>query len=204
MTARPAPPRAAARAEDGVTVVEVALATAILGIVIAVFLGVQVVVQDNLMIQQRRSNNNDQARQALFSLDREIRSGNFVHDPAQEAVPSYQLVVHTQANAPTRTPPNQCVEWRIDTANKLLRRSWDPANPGAASTWVTVAEGIANRQGGVPAFTIASSGTSTLVNIVLLANARFSPGGPETARLTSTVTARNAGSSAACTTRPAG
>ena len=204
MTARPPPHTAADRADDGVTVVEVALATAILGIVIAVFLAAQVVVQDNLVVQQRRTQNNDQAREALFSLDREIRSGNFVHDPAAESVPNYHLVVYTQANAPTRTPPNQCVEWRIDTTRRLLQRRWDPAIPVAASPWRTVAVDIVNREGAVPAFTLSTSGTSTLVNIVLLANVRYSPGGPETVRLSSSVTARNAGSATACAIRPAG
>ena len=184
--------------------VEVALATAILGVVIAVFLAAQVVVQDNLVVQQRRSQNNDQAREALFSLDREIRSGNFVYDPAQESVPNYHLVVHTQANAPTRTPPNQCVEWRIDTTRRLLQRRWDPAMPVAASPWRAVAEDIVNRQAAVPAFTLTTSGTSSLVNIVLLAHVRYSPGEPETVRLTSSVTARNAGSATACAIRPVG
>ncbi len=40
--------------EDGVTVVEVSVATAILGIVLAVFLGAQVVVQDNVAGTGRR------------------------------------------------------------------------------------------------------------------------------------------------------
>lgn len=184
--------------------VEVTVATAILGIVVAVFLGVQVVVQDNIVVQQRRTTNNDQVREAVFSLDREIRSGNLVYDPALESVPYYSLVVYTQANAPTRTPPNQCVEWRIDTANRLVQRRWDPGNPAGASGWRAVAENIVNRAGGVPAFTLDSSGAGTLVNIVLLANARGTSGPTETVRVASSVTARNSAPGTSCTPRPAG
>jgi Tfp pilus assembly protein PilW len=194
--------------EDGTTVVEVTVAMAILGIVLAVFLGIQVVVQDNIVIQQRRSTNNDQARQALFSLDREIRSGNLVYDPAMESVPYYGLVVYTQANATTRTPPNQCVEWRIDTTKKLVQRRWDPTNPAGASLFTPVAENIVNREGNVPAFTLTSAatstGTSTVVDIVLLANARGTSGATETVRIASSVTARNAAPGTSCSLRPTG
>ena len=177
--------------------------TMLLGIITAIFLNALVAVQDNVATQQRRTRNNDSARQALFSLDREVRSGNLVYDSAAESVPGHELVVFTQANAPTRTPPNQCVQWRVDTNKKLLVRRWDPANILTASAWETVAENIVNRVNNVPAFTLASAGGPT-VSVVILANTNHTAGAKETVRVTSSITARNLTPSANCSLRPAG
>ena len=204
MTLRRRARKAEGRSEDGVTVIEVMIVTALLSLVMAVFMGSLVTVQNNMVVQQRRSRNNDLARQALFSLDREIRSGNLVYDPAAEPTPYYSLVVHTQANAPTRTPPNRCVEWRVETNKQLRQRWWDPANPAGASGWTTVATDIFNRQENVPAFTIATTGQSAVVDIVLLPNVADSTAPPENARLSSSVAARNTVAGSTCSPRPAG
>lgn len=193
-----------ARRQEGLTLIELSVAMMILSIVTAIFLNVLVVVQNNIAIQQRRTQNNDQVRAALFSIDREVRSGGYIYNPATEVVPDYNLVVYTQANAPTRTPPNQCVEWRIDTLKQLLQRRWDPANPGAAKPFVPVADSIVNRVGSVPAFTLTTAGASSLVNIVLLANSRGTADTYETVRVSSTITARNSAPATSCTPRPAG
>lgn len=199
MSGQPPGWRADRHAEDGLTVIEVMVVTALLGIVMVVFMGALVSVQNNMVVQQRRSRNNDEARQALFSLDRQIRSANLVYDPAAESVPYYSLVVHTQANAITR-----CVEWRIETNKQLRQRGWEPANPGGASGWTTVANDILNRVESVPAFTFGASGGSTVVDIVLLANVAESTAPSEKARVSSSVTARNTVPSSTCSPRPAG
>ncbi|HSH58934.1 MAG TPA: hypothetical protein VK988_04690 [Acidimicrobiales bacterium] len=191
------------RGEDGVTVIEVMVVTMLLGIVVGIFLQALVSVQNNVATQERRSKHNDAARQALFSLDREIRSGNLVLDPALESLPNYQLVVYTQANAPTRTPPNQCVQWRIADDKKLLVRRWDSSNILSVSSWQVVADDIVNRVNSVAAFSLPSAGSST-VNITLLANTNHTPGAKETVRVTSSITARNATSSTNCSVRPPG
>jgi prepilin-type N-terminal cleavage/methylation domain-containing protein len=190
--------------QDGFTVVELVVGMTILSIVLAAFMGALVSAQNNLVIQENRTKNNDQVRQALFSLDREIRSANLIYDPAGESVPSYDLTVYTQANAPTRTPPNQCVEWRIDTFKKLNVRRWDPADPGGVSGWAPVADDIVNRVAGVPAFILNSSTATPVLDIVLLSNSRYTATSTETTRVTSSVGARNYSPSTTCTPRPAG
>jgi type II secretory pathway component PulJ len=188
--------------EEGLTVIEVTVVTLLLGIVSVIFLNALVSVQNNMATQERRTKNNDQARQAMFSLDREIRSGNLIYNPATESIPNYQLVVYTQANATTRTPPNQCVQWRIDDNKRLVVRRWDPASLSSVSTWQIVAENVVNRVNSVPAFTLSSSGNT--VNVVLLTNTRHTPGAKETVRVASSITARNVTPSTNCSTRPAG
>ncbi len=193
------------RREEGLTVIEVMVVTALLGMVMAVFSATLHSVQSNIVVQGRRSTNNDRAREALFSLDREIRSGNLVHNPASESLPNYELVVYTQANAPTRTPPNWCVQWRIETNKKLQQRRWYPhpstGLPQGVTAWRVVAEDIVNRVENQPAFT---SGGASVVNIVLLANVKHGAGATDTVRMTSSVAARNATPSTHCTLRPPG
>lgn len=186
------------------TVIEVMVVVMIMGIVSAIFLNALVTVQNNVAVQERRSKNNDSTRLALYSLDREVRSANLVYDPAAESIPNQELVVYTQANATTRTPPNQCVQWRVDSTNKrLLVRRWDPSNILSATAWHVVAENIVNRVNGVPAFSLATAGSST-VKIVLLSNTNHTPGAKETVRVASSVTARNVTPSTNCSLRPVG
>jgi prepilin-type N-terminal cleavage/methylation domain-containing protein len=192
------------REQQGLTLIELSVVMLILGVVTAIFLSALVVVQNNVVIQQRRTQNNDQVRAALFSIDRQVRSAGYIYDPTTEVVPNYNLTVYTQANAPTSTPPDRCIEWRIDTNKQLLRRWWDPANPGAARAFAPVAENIVNRVGSTPAFTLATSGPTSLVNIVLLANVKGTADTYETVRVTSTITARNSAPSTSCTPRPVG
>jgi prepilin-type N-terminal cleavage/methylation domain-containing protein len=190
--------------QEGFTVVELVVGMTILSIVLAAFMGALVSAQNNLVIQENRTKSNDQVRQALFSLDREIRSANLIHDPAGESVPSYGLTVYTQANAPTRTPPNQCVEWQIDDFEKLNVRRWDPADLGTVSKRAPVADDIVNRLASVPAFTLNNSTATPVIDIVLLSNARYTAGSSETVRVTSSVAARNYLPSTMCTPRPPG
>lgn len=192
------------RTEDGFSLIELIISMGILTIVLTAFAGALVAAQNSLATQESRTQSNDQVRQALFSVDREIRSGILFYDPAGELVPNYDLVVYTQANAPTRTPPNQCVEWRIDTLQQLNIRRWDPADPGGVSAWAPVAEDIVNRLAGVPAFTFDNTQASPVIDVVLLANANYTPGDTDTVRVSSSVAARNYSPSTTCTPRPAG
>lgn len=153
--------RARLKRDDGYTLVEIAVAVALLGVVIAMVLLFLTRAQADLQIQLSRSASNDQVRLAAQSIDREIRSGDVFYDPAAEVyaagdvVSSMSLRVLSEANAPTR-PGKRCVQWRITSAGELQRRDWttdwqsDPATN--VSGWRTVAEGIRNRTEGVPAF----------------------------------------------------
>lgn len=130
--------------QEGMSLVEVMTSVAMLLIVLVTFLTVLMSVNNGVQIQQERSIANDMARTAIERLDREVRSGNVLYNPATEALPYYSFRVYTQANFPTRTEM-QCVQWQVTTENQLLRRSWPQGDPGEVTEWTVVADEIVNR-----------------------------------------------------------
>lgn len=182
------------REQSGVTIPEVTIAVSIMLIVAGVFLAVVVSIQSSLVRQQRRSDNNDQARLAIEQMDREIRSGNVLYDPALEAAPdqSYTFRVYTQANAPTRTPSFQCVQWLIED-DQLKRRSWPPNQPELADSWRIVATGIVNRTLGEPAFELdpepSKGGRTVMINLAV--NGELANDPAATIRIQTSLTGRN-------------
>ncbi len=101
------------------TLVELVVTTAILGVVLTAVMSLLFTVQTAFTRQSNRSETNDQVRLAIEQLDREIRSGNLLYDPSTEndspngIFPGMALRVYTQNNATTRAPGNRCVQWRI-------------------------------------------------------------------------------------------
>ena len=70
--------------ERGASLLEVTTTTAILGLVLAIFFSVAVSLQTAVGREEGRVRRTDEARLALAQLDREIRSGNVLYDPATE------------------------------------------------------------------------------------------------------------------------
>jgi hypothetical protein len=131
-----------------------------------------------------RVSSTDQSRLALEELDKEIRSGNVLYDPANCPPPpvdpsggptcdpaegitgNMTLLIYTQTNANSRNPGNECVQWRIsavsaDGLSQLQRRAWSVnwQNDGILYGWRIVADNVVNRQppdgsSAVPAFTL--------------------------------------------------
>jgi len=183
------------RDEAGFTLVEVLVTSVLMVIVVTMYLASVWSIQESLGRSELRTRGVDAARAAIEQIDREVRSGNLIYDPATETPAGnefYVLRVQTQANGSTRTPPTQCVRWRV--ANQKLERQSYQVIGGAAqviSPWRTIAEGIVNRDvtPAVPAFAMAAVGRT--VNIVLLANAKLSSPDSQTIRLETTVAIRN-------------
>jgi type II secretory pathway component PulJ len=128
------------------SLVEMMIAMALLGIVIPVFVTTLSSVQTRVGRQQDRSLTNDQARLAVEELDREIRSGNLLYDPRDESPAYMALRVYTQTNATTRSPGNRCVQWRI-VNGQLQRRDWTTTwhSDGQVSGWRVVADHLVNQ-----------------------------------------------------------
>lgn len=202
------------RDQRGMTLTELMVSVAMMAIVATIFTTVLLAIQKAVTNQQSRSENNDQARQAIEQMDREIRSGSVLYDPATEAAatcggkdcqPSYSLRVLTQANGSTRTPPEQCVQWVID-GRQLFRRAWDPLNPTTSlNGWRMVAESVVNRDLStpVPAFAMDPTPGSKVLNITLMLNSRL--GGqqqPPTLRMNTSIAIRNAGTGDPCSPIP--
>jgi prepilin-type N-terminal cleavage/methylation domain-containing protein len=185
-------------AEQGMTLVELITTVALLSVVTAIFLSVLVSVQNTVAREERRSRANERLRLAVQQLDREVRSGNVLRDPAAEiddpahgrVAGGMGLRVYTQANADTRGG-NRCVQWRI-TGGKLQSRDWTASwrTDGQVSGWRVVADGIVN-PGGTPAFDLDSSSNfgGRILNVTFVAN----PGaGDSNVVVQASITARNA------------
>jgi prepilin-type N-terminal cleavage/methylation domain-containing protein len=199
------------RDQKGMTLMELMVSVALMVIVVTIFTTVLMAIQRAVMNQQGRSETNDQARAAMEQMDREIRSGNMLYDPTDEAlgscggkdcVPSYTLRVYTQVNAPTRTPPQQCVQWVIDD-DTLFRRAWAPGATESIAGWRTVATGVVNQSlaPAVPAFSVDSAGK--VLDITLMLNSRLgSDNGHRTVRMNTSIAARNTATGDPCSPIP--
>ncbi|HEX9717842.1 MAG TPA: type II secretion system protein [Actinomycetota bacterium] len=178
--------------ERGLTLAEMMVTLMILGIALSIFLSVLASVQRGVVRQERLSLRNDRARLAIEALDREIRSGNVLYDPASESVPYYSLRIYTQANAPTRGSAS-CVQWVLE-GETLQTRRWLPY-ASTATAWRTVAEGIVNRTvtPNVQLFTVDpdpyKGGRTVLVT--LLVNDDYADHPEQTVRLQAALTGRN-------------
>lgn len=124
---------------------------ALIAIVTTVMLEVSYQTKDNLA----RTRAVDQAELGLRQIDRQVRSGNVISDPASETVassgvaPYYSLRVYTQTDG-----VYQCVQWRVTYAagsayGDLEYRSWEPAwqSTGNVQDWSVVSRDIVKPSG---------------------------------------------------------
>jgi prepilin-type N-terminal cleavage/methylation domain-containing protein len=198
--------------EGGFTLAELLVAMMILVIVIVIFDGVLVSIQKGVASEDLRSQNNDQARLAIESLDREIRSANYIYDPTTETsrtfggslTNGFALRIYGQSNASTRSPaPGYlCELWQItpespSSSQRLLQvKTWPPFQSGSASAWQTVATGVVNRAVSptVTAFSIDPgnpSGTNRTIDITILANVSLTRLSNATVRTQVAITGRD-------------
>jgi prepilin-type N-terminal cleavage/methylation domain-containing protein len=200
-------------AEDGMTLLEVLVAMSILSVVLLVFTTVLASVQAGVNRQDSLSQTLDQARLSVQELDRELRSGNVLYDPALEnapagtigriascsgCLPGYTLRVYTQTNADTRATPGysgyRCVLWKIAN-QQIMTRWWPPLAPANASGWRVVATGIVNYSLSptVPAFSLDSDplkGGRTL-NVLYAVNSDLTHRASQTVKIQAALTGRN-------------
>jgi type II secretory pathway pseudopilin PulG len=218
--------RFASHREDGMTIAELAVAMMLLMIAATIFLGTMTSVYTGVNRQQRRSEINDEARAAIEQIDREVRSGSYIENPSTQAsdylydptsesfaAPTcgghaceagFSVRVYTQANATTRTPPVQCVQYLV-TGQKLLRRAWAPGASSSLEGWRTIATDIVNRNvaPSVPVFAMDGSSGTRVLAIRLLVNNRFGQAdAPRTVRIESSIAMRNFSAGDPCTPIP--
>jgi type II secretory pathway pseudopilin PulG len=164
----------------------------ILGIIVPVMLTTLVSVQTRVGREEDRSATNDQARLAVEELDREIRSGNLLYDPANETPPFMTLRIYTQTNATTRDPGNRCVQWRLQN-EQLERRDWTLTwrTDGKVSSWRVVADHIVNQTVSptIPAFVLDPNAAGRSLNVTILVNQKASSG--SNVKIQTTVSGRN-------------
>jgi type II secretory pathway pseudopilin PulG len=188
------------RREDGFTLVELMIVVFMMTIVVVVFTSIFENVNEGVARQRDRSVANDEARLAIEQLDREIRSGNVLHDPASEAVPYYGFRIYSQANATTRgssayadATGATCVQWLLNDDEELVRRFWLPGDPTVVSDWRVLASHVVNRTLAtpVPAFSLDPASSSRTVVVTLMLDADTAETVSRPVRITTSLTGRN-------------
>lgn len=152
------------------TLVELLVAMAILSIVMLVMTTTLTSIQRAVVEEDVRSRLNDQARLAVQSIDRLVRSGNILYDPVDEtgndpydvAASGYLFRIYTQAEQSENQDP-RCAIWLVNDQQELMYRTWPVLDPAAASQWQVVAEGVVNRDLLEPAFSLDSAGRTIAV-----------------------------------------
>jgi type II secretory pathway pseudopilin PulG len=182
------------------TLVEVMVASSIMGIVLLVFTTVLSSVQRGVVTQDKLNQNLDQVNLAVQELDRELRSGNVLYDPMLEngsgpgaltscagCVAGYTLRVYTQTNAESK-----CILWKIDSGD-LMVRQWPPNQPDAATSWRIAAEDVVNVDLGQYAFQLDPDplkGGRTL-DVLYAVNGDLTNRPGQTVRIQASLTGRN-------------
>jgi len=184
--------------EQGITLVEVVVATAVLGIVMLVFTSTLGSMQQAVVAEDVRNRLNDQARLALGDLDRQVRSGNLLYNPEDEGTvdingtplpaAGYMFRVYTQTKFQASDDP-RCALWVVDDQQRLLYRYWPVLDPDAATDWRVVAEHIVNRETGAPAFSLDATGRTLTASIQANADIEADPNATQT--FAASLTGRN-------------
>ena len=151
------------------TLVELVVAMGILSIVMLVLTTTLSSIQRAVVEEDVRVRLNDQARLALQSIDRLVRSGNILYDPVDEsgndpygAATGYMFRIYTQAEQ-SAAQEARCAVWLLNDEQQLLYRTWPILQPENASNWEVVAESVVNRDLSNPAFTLDSAGRTISV-----------------------------------------
>ena len=152
------------------TLVELVVAMGILSIVLLVMTTTLSNIQRAVVEEDVRGRLNDDARLAVQSIDRLVRSGNILYDPVDEsgndpfdaAATGYMFRIYTQAEQQSGQDA-RCAIWLINDEQQLLYRTWPIMAPEDASEWTIVADGIVNRDLDEPAFTLDATGRTLAV-----------------------------------------
>jgi prepilin-type N-terminal cleavage/methylation domain-containing protein len=157
--------------ERGMTLVELTVAMMILSIVMLVMTTTLSSIQRAVVEEDVRTRLNDQARLAVQSIDRLVRSGNILYNPVDEAgndpysasATGYMFRIYTQAEQ-SAGQSARCAIWLLNDKQQLLYRTWPILEPENASEWQVVADSVVNRDLNNPAFSLDAAGRTIAVN----------------------------------------
>jgi prepilin-type N-terminal cleavage/methylation domain-containing protein len=196
MTMRNAMARLRPHEEAGFTLAELVVAMAILSIAMVVILSALTTIQKAVVNQDLRSQNVDQVRLAMQSIDRQLRSGNLLYNPNAESPAGFTLRVYTQAYAIQDASTSiggtsRCALWTIDAQDQLLYRYWPQGRPDEATDWQVIARGVVNRDASPPTGAFTLDPTGRTVTVRFLVNTQPGIASDATQELRSSVTGRN-------------
>ena len=136
--------------ERGWTLIELLVSMTIFAGLLTIVFSILITVSQQTKDNLARTRAVDQAQLGLMQIDRQVRSGNVISDPANEStsgsgVPQYySLRVYTQTDG-----TYQCVQWRVrypagSDFGLLEYRSWRPSwqTTGGVSEWRVVARDV--------------------------------------------------------------
>ncbi|WP_062466429.1 PulJ/GspJ family protein [Demequina maris] len=139
--------RRRAATDDGFTLVELLIAMMVFSIIMALLTATMITMMTQANDNLGRQRAVEQARLGLSQIDRQIRSGNLILDPASDTTAGvpvyYSLRILTQEGG-----TDKCVQWRVDYADaadrfgQLQYREWDPADTSTVTAWTRVASNV--------------------------------------------------------------
>ena len=173
---------------------------ALFGGIMAITMGVLIRVSQTAADNMARAAMVEEVRIGIMQIDRQVRSGNVISDPALESVgdsgvpPGFSLRVFTQTNG-----VRKCVQWRTIYPNvgsaqgELQYRSWDTdwQTGGVVEPWSVVARDLVAPESGAPFSKVDPlSGTSAQsVSVTLRIQGARTTSAPTTVR--TVLTGRN-------------
>lgn len=142
--------RTEARADGGVSLVEMIVTMFVLGLLLAVMLTVTISISRVANHDRAVADASTKARNALTRVGRVLPDASVVTTPGTAGTSTY-----VEALIPARpgTPSPTCVQWRVDTSTgRLQSRTWSTVNP-IASAWLTLTDRVVNTAA-QPPFTV--------------------------------------------------
>jgi hypothetical protein len=121
----------------------------IFSILMALIFGLFITILNQSTDNLARTRSVEQARLGIAQIDRQVRSGNVILDPANDGFteagvpPYYSLRVYTQENG-----DDQCAQWRVifddpsDRFGRLEFREWNAGDPSTSTSWSSVANNV--------------------------------------------------------------
>ena len=171
--------------DEGWTLVELLVVMALFAMIMVMTFSVLITVQKQTRDNMARADQVQQAKLGLMQIDRQVRSGNVVVDPATSGELERSLRVYTQTDGVRR-----CVQWQVH-GDALRYRSWDPG-AATAEGWRIVAHHVQSGAGVPTPFekvTAAGGSQAQSVRVRLWIKSPQSGGKP--AEVTTVLTGRN-------------
>jgi len=146
---REAPHNSAKRDDQGFSLVELLVSMTIFSVLMALIFSLFITMLNQSSDNLARTRSVEQARLGISQIDRQVRSGNVILDPANDGLteagvpPYYSLRVYTQENG-----DDKCAQWRVifdtpsDKFGRLEFREWDAGEPSTSTNWSSVATNV--------------------------------------------------------------
>lgn len=147
-----------ADAESGFTLVELLVAVAIMGIIVALIMPMYLAANGIASTSQAMEKNDNALRPALVALSKEVNSASVLYSPKSSTAqtntyvgPGFALLMYIppislQEGTTSLQKAGTCNQWRLFDTYVLEQRSWNPNTLPANSEvyWLTMASGVRN------------------------------------------------------------